>query len=179
MIRTLLLAMGLFFLLPLTAWAHGAEGVVTEQHHEELQVGPYRLHIGFSEWPLRADRSLDFIFYPADGIVGKTGTLTLIGPDGFAESEPLGRFPRARSVWGLDVRSLPLEGVWQVKFVIDGPLGRGEGMLPYLRVGPRPGPPIALSWLIGFLPILTLLALIILAWRRVKPMRLAESYTWF
>lgn len=178
MIRAFLLALTLFLLLPLTVGAHGADGVITERHHEEVQVGPYRLHVGFSEWPLSAERSLDFIFYPTDGIADKTGTITVTGPEGFVESEPLARFPRARTVWGLDVRSLPLEGNWQFHFVIDGPLGRGEGTLQTVPVGPRPGPPIVLSWLIGFLPILGLLALVVVAWRQVKPLQLAESYRW-
>lgn len=178
MIRALVLALGLFLLLPLTVGAHGADGVIAERHHEEVQVGPYRLHVGFSEWPLRAERSLDFIFYPTDGIASKTGTITAIGPEGFVEREPLARFPRARMVWGLDVRSLPLEGNWQFHFVIDGPLGRGEGTLATIPVGPRPGPPIGLSWLIGFLPMLGLLTLLMVAWRQVKPLQLAESYRW-
>jgi len=163
---------------PGAALAHGNNGVVVEQHHETVQAGPYTVHVGFSEWPLQAERSLDIIFAPADGITGKTGILTLVAPDGNVEREPLARFPRDRTVWGLDVRSLPLAGVWQLKFAIDGPLGDGEGVLAYLPVGPRPGPPIWLGWLIGLLPLNGLILLIVLAWRRVRPGRLAEATAW-
>jgi hypothetical protein len=35
----------------------------------------------------------------------------------------------------------------------------------------RPGPPLALSWTVGSLPLVALLALIAVAWRRVRPGR--------
>ncbi|CPZ69439.1 Hypothetical protein ERS075661_01127 [Mycobacteroides abscessus] len=71
-------------------------------HTEHVAAGPYALTIGFSTWPLRAMQSLDFTFIPADGITGKSGTLTIVSPDGHTHlPEPLARHhANARSgVW--------------------------------------------------------------------------------
>ncbi|MEK8173721.1 hypothetical protein NKH77_46760 [Streptomyces sp. M19] len=59
------------------AAAYAPVGIV---HTERVQAGPYTITVGFSEWPLRAMRSLDFTFAPDDGIAHKSGTLTIDGP---------------------------------------------------------------------------------------------------
>ena len=65
-------------------------------HTERVQVGPYGVTVGFSTWPIRAMRSLDFTFMPDGGIAGKSGTLLLQGPDtnGRRRPSPLVRHPR-------------------------------------------------------------------------------------
>ncbi|WP_253770181.1 hypothetical protein [Goodfellowiella coeruleoviolacea] len=141
-------------------------------HTERVQVGPYGMTVGFSTWPLHAMRSLDFTFTPDDGIAGKSGTLTAIGPDNpGARPQPLARHPRKRDVWGLDVRALPVEGQWTFRFTIDGPAGPGVGELTGLTVLAQPGPPMAVSWSISTLPLLGLVAFLVVAWRRVRPGR--------
>ena len=42
-------------------------------HTEQVTAGPYHLTVGFSTWPIRAMRSLDFTFMPDGGIAGKSG----------------------------------------------------------------------------------------------------------
>ncbi|ALR11327.1 hypothetical protein MYCSP_07475 [Mycobacteroides saopaulense] len=137
-------------------------------HTEQVRAGPYPLTVGFSTWPLRAMQSLDFTFIPADGITGKSGTLTIVSPDGRdGRAEPLARHPRKREVWGLDVRALQEEGHYRFVFDITGPQGPGKGTLD-LEVLPQPGPPLALSWTISLIPVFALAGVLIVAWRRTR-----------
>lgn len=166
-------------LLPGTALAHGGvEGIVTEAHHEVVQVGPYIVNVSFSEWPIKAERSLDILFVPEGGIADKSGSIYWEDPNGFGWEEPLTRFPRMRSVWGMDVRSIPAEGDWRIKFTIDGPAGKAEGWTQPITLLPPPGPPKWISWSIGALPLFALIALIIVGWRRVRSAQVAETYAW-
>lgn len=121
-------------------------------HTEHVQVGPYPVTVGFTVWPLRAMQSLDFTFEPNGGIAGKSGTVTAIAPDGREDGDRLSRHPRNRDVWGLDVESLDSSGTWTLRFSIDGPQGEGSGDLA-VDVLEQPGPPLALSWLVGLTPL--------------------------
>lgn len=154
-----------------------AEGVAVV-HTETVQVGPYALGVGFSRWPLNADRSLDIIFTPQGGISGLRGTVTLVSPTGVADMMPLTRHPRMREAWGLDVIALPEQGPWTLVFAIDGPAGAGSGRLTPLALGARPGPDAALSWLIGLLPLVGALAIGAHAWWPVRPDRHADAWRW-
>ncbi|WP_179956859.1 hypothetical protein [Amycolatopsis anabasis] len=139
-------------------------------HTERVQAGPYGLTVGFSTWPLRAMQSLDFTFIPDGGIDDKSGTLAKLTPDtGQGRPQPLARHPRKREVWGLDVRSLDLEGNWTFRFALDGPQGKGVGELKNLAVLEQPGPPMALSWSISTLPLIGLVVFLVVAWRRTRP----------
>ncbi|HKN56499.1 MAG TPA: hypothetical protein VJX66_28670 [Amycolatopsis sp.] len=138
-------------------------------HTERVQAGPYGLTVGFSVWPLRAMQSLDFTFIPDGGIAGKSGTLQITSPTGGGRGvQPLVRHPRKLDVWGLDVRSLQAPGDWTFSFVINGPAGTGTGQLRGLQVLQQPGPPMGLSWAISTLPLIALVVLIVLAWRRTR-----------
>lgn len=143
-------------------------------HTEQVQAGPYDITVGFSKWPLRAMQSLDFTFAPADGITGKSGTLTMDGPEGKSVS-PLSRHPRKRSVWGLDVESLNTAGSWSLTFTVNGPQGHGTGTLAHLAVLPQPGPPMALSWTVCAIPALAMTTFLVIAWRRHHPSRLVPE----
>ncbi|MEO3875836.1 hypothetical protein ABGB18_44245 [Nonomuraea sp. B12E4] len=143
-------------------------------HTEQVQAGPYHLTVGFSTWPLRAMQSLDFTFAPDGGLIGKSGTLSMTGPGmerGKRRAGPLSRHPRKRSVWGLDVQSLPTAGRWSFTFAINGPQGQGTGTLDNVTVLEQPGPPLALSWALCTLPVLGLIASLAVAWRRHRPSR--------
>lgn len=152
-------------------------GPIVEVHTETIDVGPYRIEVGFSDWPLRAERSLDIVFHAPEGIAGKWGTVTLIAPSGQEETMTLVRHPRQREDWGLDIIALPEEGVWTMRLAIDGPLGPGEGSLP-LTLGPRPGPPVLVGWLPPLTVIAAMLTAIVIAWRRVRPGRQPETWAW-
>jgi len=162
-------------LLVVTAGPAAAYEPVRVVHTEHVQAGPYSIKVGFSTWPVRALQSLDFSFVPDEGITGLSGTLTTIGPDGEAWEEPLARHPRDLAVWGLDIRALPAEGAWTLRFAIDGPRGRGEGELTELAVLEQPGPPLALSWAIGALPLLGLVTFLTTAWRRTRPVSIRSG----
>jgi hypothetical protein len=150
------------------AMAYPPVGVV---HTEQVQAGPYAITVGFSTWPIRAMRSLDFTFVPAGGIAGKSGIMAFFPPGGRGRIRPLARHPRKRDVWGLDTESLDTAGVYALRFSVNGPQGRGEGTLEGVEVLSQPGPPLALSWTVGSLPLIALVALIVVAWRRVRPGR--------
>jgi hypothetical protein len=151
------------------AWAYPPVDIV---HTEQVTAGPYHLTVGFSTWPIRAMRSLDFTFMPDGGIAGKSGTLTISGPGARYDEgrrSPLVRHPRKLDAWGLDVRALNNAGTYTFTFAIDGPQGHGEGTLAGLEVLSQPGPPLAVSWTVGSLPGVALIVLIAVAWRRTRP----------
>lgn len=142
-------------------------------HTEHFQVGPYPVAVGFTVWPLRATQSLDFTFKPDGGIAGKSGTITAIAPDGREDGDRLSRHPRNRDVWGLDVESLDSSGTWTLRFTIDGPQGEGTGDLA-VDVLEQPGPPLALSWLVGLIPLALTLVFFAAVWIRTGPRRNAD-----
>jgi hypothetical protein len=137
-------------------------------HTEQVQAGPYRITLGFSQWPLRAMQSLDFSFIPDGGLAGKSGTLTAIGPGikPSQETQPLVRHPRKRDIWGLDIEALDAPGTYTFGFRVNGPQGPGEGTSSPITVLEQPGPPLALSWAISALPLVFLITFLTVAWRR-------------
>jgi hypothetical protein len=142
-------------------------------HTEKVQAGPYLITVGFSTWPIRAMRSLDFTFAPDGGITGKSGKLTIARPGsgGIRRLTRLVRHPRKRDVWGLDVVALNKPGAYSFGFLIDGPQGHGEGTLRDVQVLDQPGPPLTVSWSVASIPLIGLIGLITVAWRRVRPGR--------
>lgn len=167
--KTLLALAAVAGLLFATAAPANAYEPVNIVHTEHVQAGPYSLTVGFSTWPLKAMQSLDFTFIPEGGIEDKSGTLSMISPEGqLTRKQPLVRHPRKRDVWGLDVRSLPRPGDWTFRFTVNGPAGSGTGDLRALPVQPQPGPPMGLSWAISTLPLIGLVVLVVVAWRRTR-----------
>jgi hypothetical protein len=142
-------------------------------HTQYVQVGPYGVTVGFSTWPIRAMRSLDFTFMPDGGIAGKSGSLLLNGPGIKADEHvtPLVRHPRKRNSWGLDVKAFGAPGAYSIGFVINGPQGRGQGTLLAVSVLDQPGPPLPLSWMVGSLPFVGFVVFLAVAWRRTQPGR--------
>jgi hypothetical protein len=134
-------------------------------HSERIDVGPYPMTVGFTVWPIRAMQSLDFTFEPDGGIAGKSGTITAVAPDGRTDANRLARHPRNRNVWGLDVQSLDSAGTWTLRFKINGPQGKGTGELA-IDVLKQPGPPLALSWAIGLVPLALAVAFYVAVWVR-------------
>jgi hypothetical protein len=170
LVTTALLTLALSLAMAAPAMAYAPVNIV---HTERVQAGPYRVTVGFSVWPIRAMQSLDFTFMPDGGIAGKSGTLTQTGPGVKADEHvtPLVRHPRKYDSWGLDVQALSAPGTYSLGFAIDGPQGHGEGSVQGLTVLNQPGPPLALSWLVGSLPFLGLVVFIAIAWRRLQPGR--------
>jgi hypothetical protein len=171
------IALALCLAIPGEAAAQGGPPAVSVIHSETIRVGPYPVTVGFSEWPVHAERSLDIIFVPAGGIAGKTGTVTLIGPSGGAETLRLVRHPRMRAAWGLDIIALPEQGRWTLRLQLDGPEGSGAGQLPVTLLE-RPGPPAIIGWIPALLVTGCLIALLGVAWRRGRPARQRETWSW-
>ena len=141
-------------------------------HQERLDVGPYELTVGFSEWPVRAQQSLDFTFEPAGGVEQVTGTLVAVSPSGAVDNlrRPVGvdglpRHPRQPEVWGLDVFALDEPGDWTFTFGLDGPQGAATAQMT-LPVLDQPGPPFALSWLVSLVPLVVIVGVVATAARR-------------
>lgn len=166
-----LVAVGVSLAVATPALAYPPVDIV---HTEQVTAGPYHLTVGFSTWPIRAMRSLDFTFMPDGGIAGKSGHLTISGPGDRADEgrySRLVRHPRQRDAWGLDVHAINHSGTYAFGFAIDGPQGHGEGTLNGIAVLNQPGPPLAISWTVGSLPGVALIVLIAVAWRRTRPAR--------
>jgi hypothetical protein len=133
-------------------------------HSETAVIGPYKMQVSFSDWPLSAGKSLDFTFLPADGIADHSGKLLMVNPAGEATNTPgddLARYPRQRDRWGLDTFLLEDEGTWKFQFTMDGPQGPGSGEVA-IPVGPRPGPPIEVAWVLGLLPLILMVPVSVL-----------------
>ena len=158
----------LLFVSSAPAAAYEPVGIV---HTEQVQAGPYRVTVGFSEWPLRAMQSLDFTFVPEGGIAGKSGHLTIAAPgmDADEADAALARHPRKRDVWGLDVLAMAEPGRSTFTFDVNGPEGRGKGTLQGVPVLEQPGPPLSLSWTACALPVLGMVTFLGVGWRRNKP----------
>ena len=163
------LGLALAVVVPMATVPAAAYSPVRVVHTERVQAGPYTIDVGFSVWPLRALQSLDFTFRPSGGIEDKSGTLTRISPGGaHDETTPLVRHPRQRDVWGLDIAALDADGDWTFRFAVDGPAGSGSGEIAGLAVLEQPGPPLWLSWSIGGIPFIVLVATIMVGWYRAR-----------
>jgi hypothetical protein len=161
-------------LSPYSTLAHAPD-----PHHETIQAGPYEVLVGFSEWPIRAERSLDITFEPEGGIADKSATIEITDPYGeWYEVGALGRHPRQRELWGLDLIALPAPGDWTIELTVSGPEGTGSGTLTGVPVGERPGPPPAPMWVIAALPLVFLLWLGVRGWLQVRPGRTPEAHAW-
>lgn len=155
-------------------------------HTEKIQASPYQIEVGFSRWPVQAGRSLDIIFSVDDGIEDKTGTLTLITQTSQKLNRqketnqpfPLERHPRMRETWGLDVFAFPSAGQWTFNLAIDGAQGHGEGSLAVVLLEPPTFLPRPLTWAIALLPLIALFVIIVIAWRRDKPNRRPDTWSW-
>ncbi len=145
------------------------------KHTETLMVGKTKVIIGFNEYPLQAERSLDLTFNPEGGISNKKGAIEFIRPNGekwFTTTLP--RYTRDRSVWGFDNQAFPTQGQWTMKININGSVAS----IP-LTVDARPvGPSSNLIITLALIPILAVFTLAIRAWKWVRPLRHLESRTW-
>lgn len=165
------------FSLSVTAPAASAHQAVP--HQESIMVGPYPMVVWISDWPIAAERSVDFTFNPEGGIADKSATFRLIMPDGEVyRDRPLPRHPRNRSVWGIDLIALPVEGPWVLELTVTGPEGTGHATFP-MELIEAPGPPPLVSWTIGVVPpLLLLIGLSVAAWRRFPPGTRRLAWTW-
>jgi hypothetical protein len=148
-------------------------------HTETVQVGSYTMKVGFSRWPVLAQQSLDILFIPEGGIEGKTATLTIVDPSGEAwDSFELPRFPRERSIWGLDIFAFDAEGQYKLKLELDGPEGKATGELDVVLLPPPPFLPTLVSWVIGLSPFIIILVVVLAAWFRVRPGKRETTWVW-
>jgi hypothetical protein len=157
------------------------------KHQETVQAGPYRVVVGFSEWPLQAERSLHITYSPDGGIGGLKGVRKFVPAGGLSEDQKdrypfdarFFRFTRDQSTWGDDDISLTTEGNYALEISVDGPKGKGVGRLENLNFGERPaGPPASLIYALSLIPVLALLVISARAWRQVRPGSRRETHAW-
>jgi hypothetical protein len=157
------------------------------KHQEIVQAGPYRVMVDFSEWPMRAERSLHIMYTPDGGIQGLKGIRKFIPAGGLSEDQKnrypfdarLLRFTRDPSIWGDDDVSFESSGTRTLEIGIDGPKGKGVGRLENLMIGERPaGPPAALIYALSLVPVLALLVIAARSWRQVRPAQRRETHAW-
>ena len=181
--RLAMLFVSLMIAVSLPADAEAAVKPAPVVHTEYVDVGPYRLQVDFSQWPLAADRALDFTFEPADGIAGYKAQLTMVPPDGGdylhrrKKDHGLRLYTRGHDRWGLDTYSLPAQGMWRFRFTMDGPQGPGTGDLPLL-VGSRPGPSLPLSWAVALAPLIAAIPLFFYLWLRGRRTKREHAWVW-
>lgn len=176
-VRWLLLALALSGCAPVQTSPENANLAFTPAHTAHLRVGLRDVVVQFSDWPLRARKSLDIVFAPSGGSTrGLQGRLALIRPDGEIDTATgyLPRFVRDKRFWGLDSQAMDRPGRWQLSLTIV----QQTGTLP-LQVGPAPaGPPSGLISALAVLPLALLLGLSMRAWWRVRPLRQLDSRSW-
>jgi hypothetical protein len=152
------------------------------KHTENIRVGQTNVRLDFTDFPVRHERSLDITFAPDGGITGKTATVNLIGPNKEfiswlnpnRETKPLPRFPRDRSMWGLDSIAMVAEGTWMLELTIDGQSAR----VP-LEVLARPdGPTNNQILLLAMLPFVGLIVVATRGWMRLQPTRHVAAKSW-
>lgn len=146
-------------------------------HRERIDADPYTVTVGFTEWPLFDERSLDIVFRPEPGVDQVSGTLTLISPTGQESTQDLVRHPKMRDAYGLDIFAFYGEGPWTLRLDLQGPDGPGIGTLD-LPIGPRPGPPILIGWIPTWLVLGLIVSGVVLAWRRYRPGLAPQARTW-
>lgn len=163
--------------------AQAAVGPAPVVHSEYVTAGPYQVQVSFSEWPVLADKALDFTFLPNGGIADRKAALTMYSPTGqdFLHrrntDHMLRVYTRDHSRWGLDTYQLPDQGTWKLQFVVDGSAGSGTGSLA-LPVGPRPGPSLTLSWGLALLPLIVTIPLCFYLWLRGRRNKHPNAWSW-
>lgn len=167
-------------LLTLAGVAAPAAAHEAVPYQERIMVGPYPVEVWVSDWPIAAERSVDFTLNPDGGIQGKSGTIAFIMPSGETYFDtPLPRHPRNRAVWGIDLIALPEPGPWRIELTIDGPEGAGSGEFGPMTLIAQPGPPPLLSWALGVLPPLLFLGWLLgSSFRRVPISSRRLAWSW-
>lgn len=162
----LFLATVLLILPAAVASAH--DGPVEGVYHQDVQVGPYPVAVSYVDWPLQALKSNRLIVRPQGGIEGKSGHLTLTGPNGKVISVNLLPYPGLQGAWMFETAGLPVEGEWTMKLDLQGPDGAGTLTMERLVVAPPPGIPMWFGWLLGLFPVY---GMVWFGYREVKRLR--------
>lgn len=165
MLKRLALVLVLLALMPGAAWGHGGHGPVS--HRQLMTAGPYVLSVEYTEWPARALRSNPIIVVPEGGIEGKSARFRPIfaGVERQPYFEPLGTYPGVQGAWVTEEWVYPNAGEWSLEIEVEGPQGKAVGRTEPITVGPPPGFPLWLAWLIGLTPLWGLIWFIV---REVK-----------
>lgn len=162
--------------VPGGAQAHTGHGAVAAT--EQVQVGPYQVQVEFSEWPVTAERAVQIILIPEDGIEGFIGGIRFT-PEGHSEhgadAYPYPAIPDALTI---NHPGLPYDGVWQLEVVLNGPKGVGSGRLQPMTVGPAPSFPKWLGWLMAATPMLVYFGYLGWADHRFRRARTADGGAW-
>ena len=138
----------LLLLLPATAHAHDSGFTLY------VVVGPYVMAVEHSEFPMRAEKSVEWVFHPEGGMEGMSGRWRLVQANGMHKfGDELRTYPSVRDGWGLLGRGVHAPGEWYWEIELDGPLGRHMGRSDTFWVLDPPALPLWLGWAIGLFPL--------------------------
>lgn len=155
-------------LVPGWAHAHGGHGPVA--HSQTVRVGPYAVDVEHTEWPARAIRGNPIFFVPQGGTVGKSARVKVIfvGKEKWPGFMPIGTYPGVQDAWAIQEWYYPMQGEWAWEIEVDGPLGKAVGRTEPMLVGPPPGMPQWLGWLVGLTPLWGLIWFMVREIRRTR-----------
>lgn len=168
-----LLAVGGELTYSLLATTHGS----TPARVVRVQAGPYPLIVSLYTYPAHASYALPFALAPQGTLPGTLNYSVTSVPDPTGvPATPV----RASLSPDASVRNgvqgdaeITVQGTWTLDIVVTGSAGRGEVSVPVLATAP-PAIPLWLGWLIGFIPLVGLLAFLSTQRsRRAKPLGVA------
>lgn len=130
-----------------------------------VMAGPYQLVVSLYKDPAEAGLTLPFSVVPEKSIQSPlTYTITTL-PGSGVNATPIraSLTPAGNGVQG--AAEITVQGPWEIAIVVNGPAGRGEATVPIIAIGP-PAIPLWTGWLIGCIPIYSLLIFLMVQSKR-------------
>lgn len=127
----------------------------------KVQAGPYPLVVSLYTYPAHASYALPFAIAPQGSFPGAltysvTSTPSSSGMSATPVRASLGQDPNVPNGVQGDAE-ITVQGAWTLDIVVTGSAGQGDAAVPIIATAP-PAMPLWLGWLIGFVPLVGLLA---------------------
>ncbi len=158
------LALGAMITFSLLATMHSS----TPARVQQVTAGPYQLKVSLYNDPANAGFALPFAIAPQSSIHdGLTYTVVTVPGQGVSATPVRASLsPDANVPGGVQGEAeIPVSGSWTLHIDVDGPQGHGSTIVPITATAP-PAVPSWLGWLVGLLPFYTIIALLVIYWRR-------------
>lgn len=169
--KLLPLLLAALLLIPTTALAHGP-GDQPIVHEEPAQVGPYRVTVGFSEWPTRAEKSVQYVVHPQGGLAGKQAFLAVVPADGHARGNldwtELMTYPGLDDAWVHQTLGVSNPGMWKIEIKMVTAQGTFAGSTKPFLVDKPPGIPMWFGWVVGLIPLYGVIWFGVREWRQKR-----------
>ncbi len=158
------LALGAMITLSLLATMHSS----TPARVQQVTAGPYQLKVSLYADPANAGFALPFAIAPQQPLHGGLTYTVVSVPGQGVKATPVkaSLSPDANVPGGVQGEAeIPVSGSWTLQIAVDGPQGHGSTIVPITATAP-PAVPGWLGWLVGLLPFYTIIALLVIYWRR-------------